>query len=407
MAPRGSPPRTTALTHVCQECGAAAPLDALARDLVCTFCGAPQRLDPGLEEALLRYAARVGELSQGVRRELDEANRLRSYRDVGGPIQPPPEPGDQAFWCPNCGAKNELSVGQALSNCGHCEGPMLPDLPAMARGTSNALRRHADAQRRRISEERRTTLWRQTHSYMSSGCNLFLPLLALACAGSLLFLILLTLMDGQSPGMAGPVLLAGTLLFGGLSVPILWRRNRCRGLSEDQLAVLVRAAGGGRITRFSQLRSYLDSRWPSYYHPFFLSKSAYTDYAELVWRGVPVLLNLHPRARDILDTARVHLLLARPISGVLDHDPVGFRWMMEVGEELRQDLANLGYSVQVCASGLLVAGDLRVIQGLDSDPARVADLEAVLELAARLAEAMAVAGEKGVEPCPGPSKQIT
>lgn len=372
----------------CTECGAAVPIRTLSEKARCPFCGMAQPLDGDLRGEIERYRAQVQRREAQLERDLEEVARLRVYRDEepGQPAEGLLSRGRQALWCPNCGAKCTLEAGQVVAHCGHCEGSLLPTSEAMEGGMEQSRARWCEAQRRRIREERRSTLWRQSYSYFfgERGCLLFFVGAGFVSLG-LLALFGMFQADARTLTVA-----AATAVAVALSIPVVARYRRGRGGRWQQIQGLVARHGGRRLGTFREVLAWLNVRWASYYSPFFLARSALTDYAALTYAGVPVMINVHLEAHDLLDTARLHLLLAAPLEAIRDEAPEQVSWT----EEARQAgarLRELGFFTEIWASGVSIQATPESIARFREQGIEPERLEGALEQGQLLVEALRTA----------------
>ena len=349
----------TARTWRCRHCDGDMPLVHLTQSLRCPFCDEPQELDAGLRAELERYEQSVAAMRRQADRELDEVERMRIYRDKEGDrgTHPPLKSTRRhALWCPSCGAKNTIDVGQAVVPCTHCEAPLLPSTEAIDDGVAKERDSWREAQRARIQEERASELWRQRADFFAGG-NFWVLVVAIL---SVITLVLL-LFSGNASNLLLLVLGAACVLFVPWALWLKWRIATFTGPHSRAVAAFALRQGGKVLRRGAELREWLDLHWPSYYHPFYLAESAHSDYAVVSHDGLPMLLNLHARATDILDTARFHLLVALQLEGVRDEDAGAVDWTDEC-RRLVGLLERRGFTVEVWEAGILVIGQQRHLE---------------------------------------------
>lgn len=237
------------------------------------------------------------------------------------------------------------------------------------------------AQQRRMRAERRTMLWMQSYSFFVGGPGCLLAF-ALAGFGALGLLALFDMfrLDGRLLTVASITAVA-TLL----SVRALGRFRRCRGARWPDLEALVALHGGRRMRTFRDVLAWINIRWLSYYPPLFLSNSSTTDYAAMTCGRVKVMLNVNLEAQGLLDTSRLHLLLAMPLA-VRDEAPDDVEPCGDA-DRARAALENLGFAVELRAAGVWILARPETLSRYRSDGIPRSRLQEVLDLGLELASA--------------------
>lgn len=268
---------------------------------------------------------------------------MNASEENGQPAAGLPTLGRNALWCPGCNAKSTHKAGQAATTCRHCQTPLLPEDDA----TAQARHQWLEEQHRRIRWERRMTLLMQSVGYFSGGrgCLLFFVVAGLCSLG---LLALFGMLAADERTLTVAILTAGAAAF---SVRSLAGFQRCRGDRWPQLRELVSGHGGRPLSKFRDVLAWLNIKWPSYYSPFFLSRSTTTGYAALTYDGVPVMINVQLEPRDLLKTSRLHLLLATPLENVHDAAPDKIAWTDEA-RQAGSRLLELGFLAEVWESGV-------------------------------------------------------
>ncbi len=299
-----------------------------------------------------------------------------------GPASTPSSLSRLALWCPGCGAKSSFEPGKLPESCHRCRSTLRPPREAAGGAMEGSRERWLAAQQRRIRAERRTMLWVQSYSYLvgARGC-----LLAFAAAGfaalGLLALFDMFRLDGRLVTVAAITAVATVLSFRTLA-----SFRRCRGARWPDLEALVSLHRGQRVVRFRDVLAWFNIRWLSYYPPLFLADSSSTNYAAMTCGEVKVMLNVNLEAQGLLDTSRLHLLLATPLD-VRDeaHDEVE---LSGDAARARARLENLGFAAEVRAAGVWIQARRETLTRYRSDGIPRSRLQEVLDHGLELAGAM-------------------